>query len=133
MAKYRASRLAGEIQKIIAEIISRELKDPRLAYVSVSAVKVAQDGCSAHVYLSPLSEGIYSLTDMEQAISNAKGFMRRALGQRLQLRNVPELYFHVDDSIAQAIQLTSLISKQIAADEEAARNRPPLEEGVYND
>jgi ribosome-binding factor A len=133
MAKYRASRLAGEIQREIAAIIVRELKDPRLAFVSVAAVNVAQDGCSAHIYLSPLSGDAPPLAEMEQAVASAKGFIRRALGQRLKTRNVPELYFHLDESIARAIHLTNLINKQIAADEEAALNRPPLEEGIYKD
>jgi len=133
MAKYRANRLAGEIQKITAEIIARELKDPRLAAVSVSAVNVAADGCSAHIYLSPLSGDMAPPAEMEQAIASAKGFIRRSLSQRLQVRNVPELYFHLDESIAQAVRLTGLIAKQIAADEEAARNRPPLQEGVYKE
>jgi ribosome-binding factor A len=133
MAKYRASRLAGEIQREIAAIIARELKDPRLAFVSVTAVNVAPDGCSAHIYLSPLSGAAPPPAEMEQAIESAKGFIRRALGQRLKARNVPELFFHLDDSIAHAIHMTSLIDKQIAADEQAALNRPPLAEGVYKE
>ena len=131
MAKHRASRLAGEIQKVIAEIISRELKDPRLAFVSVAAVSVAPDGCSAHIYISPLSEAAPAAKDIEQALASAKGFIRHALSRHLQVRNVPELYFHLDESIARAIHMTSLIEKQIAADEEMARNRPPIEEGIY--
>ena len=131
MAKHRASRLAGEIQKEIAAIIARELKDPRLAFVSVTAVNVAQDGCSAHIYLCPLSGATLPREEIEQAIISAKGFIRRALGQRLQVRTVPELFFHLDESIARAIHMTSLIDKQIAADEEAARNRPPLDDGIY--
>ena len=133
MAKHRANRLAGEIQKVVAEIIARELKDPRLAFVSVNAVNVASDGCSAHIYLSPLPGAALPPAEMEQAISSAKGFIRRALGQRLQVRNVPELYFHLDESIAQAIHMTSLIDRQIAADEEAARNRPPVDETIYKE
>ena len=133
MAKHRSSRLAGEIQKEIANIIARELKDPRLAFVSVTAVHVAQDGCSAHIYLNPLSGGAPPLNEIEQAIDSAQGFIRRALSQRLQVRNVPELYFHLDESIARAIHMTSLIDSQIAADEEAARNRPPLDESIYKD
>jgi ribosome-binding factor A len=132
VAKHRASRLAGEIQREVAAIIARELKDPRLAFVSVSAVNVAPDGCSAHIYLSPMGGVAAAPAEMEQAIASAKGFIRRALGQRLLVRNVPELYFHIDESIARAIRMTSLIDKQIAADEEAARNRPPLEEGTYS-
>lgn len=131
MAKHRASRLAGEIQKEIAVIIAREIKDPRLALVSVSAVDVAQDGSSAHIYLCPSSGTTLTLQEMEQAFLGAKGFIRRALGQRLQVRIVPELYFHLDESIARAIHLSGLIEKQIAEDELAALNRPPLDEGVY--
>ncbi|MCL1906072.1 MAG: 30S ribosome-binding factor RbfA [Clostridiales bacterium] len=131
MAKHRASRLAGEIQKEIAAIIARELKDPRLAGLSVISVDVAKDGCSAHIYLSPLSVPAPPSAEIEQAIDSAKGFIRRALSQRLQVRNVPELYFHLDASIARAIRMTGLIDAQIAADEEAARGRSPIDENTY--
>ena len=133
MTKHRASRLAGEIQKLTAEIISRELKDPRLAFVSVNAVKVAPDGCFAHIYLSPISGAAPPPEELQQAMASAKGFIRRALGQRLQARTVPELCFHLDESIAKAIHMTKLIDMQIAEDEEAARHRLPLEEGIYKD
>jgi len=131
VTKHRASRLAGEIKKEIAEIIVRELKDPRLANVAVSAVEVAQDGCSAHIYFSPLSGAVEPLSEMARALESAKGFIRYALSQRLQVRNVPELFFHIDESIARAIRMSSLIDKQIAADEEGARNRPPIDEDIY--
>ena len=133
MSKRRAARLAGEIQREVARIISRELKDPRLAMASVVDVSVAPDGCSAKIYISPMSGADHDVDELRQALASAQGFIRSALSRRLQVRSVPELYFHVDESIAHAIRMTSLIDKQIAADEAAAQGRPPLEEGIYKD
>lgn len=133
MAKYRSGRLAGEIQKEVAEILSRELKDPRLNMATVVDVSVAPDGCSAKIYISPMTGAGHDAAQMKQALESAKGFIRRELSRRLQVRNVPELYFHVDESIARAIRMTGLIERQIAADEAAAKNRPPQEEGIYKE
>lgn len=133
MAKHRAGRLAGEIQKEVAEILARELKDPRLNMATVVDVSVAPDGGSAKIYISPMPGTEYDASEVRQALDNAKGFIRRELSRRLKVRNVPELYFQVDESIARAIRMTGLIEKQIAADEEAAKNRPPQEEGIYKE
>jgi len=133
MFKHRTGRLAGEIQKEVAEIISRELKDPRLFMASVVDVNVAPDGCSAKIYISPVSGLNHDIDGMVAALERAKGYIRSSLSRRLQVRSVPELYFHVDETIAHAIRMTNLINQQIAADEAAAKDRPPQEEGIYKE
>lgn len=133
MAKHRTKRLAEEIKREVAGIISREIKDPRLSMASVVDVSVAPDGCSAKVYVSLMSGANHDAAGMKTALESAKGFIRHSLSRSLHVRNVPELYFHVDESIANAIHMTNLIDKQIAADEAAAKGRPPLEEGIYKD
>ncbi len=130
MAKYKQGRLAGEIQKEISQILSRELTDPRLSLVSVIDVTVAPDGCSAKVYISPLKGDI---AEIKEALASAKGFIRRSLGQRLKARTVPELYFQVDESIAYGIRMAGVIDKQIEADQIAAEGRPPMDESIYKE
>ena len=55
MVSRRVGRLSGELQKEIASILSREIKDPRLTQLSVVSIDIAPDGCSARVYLSPMA------------------------------------------------------------------------------
>lgn len=118
MVKHRSDRLAGELQKEIADIISHELNDPRIGFVSVVLVDVAHDLSSAKVYISIMDdkpkEGVLA------ALNAAKGFIRHLLGQRIKMRVVPVIDFKIDDSIAYAIHMTKVIDEQIKADREAA-------------
>jgi len=132
MAKHRVARLAGEVQKEIASILNRDIKDPRLGMVSVVAVDIAPDGCSAKVYISPLAIGA-DKNGVEAALESAKGYIRRELGKRLKTRAVPELFFHVDESIAYGVRMSQIVAQQVAADEKAAEGRPPMDESIYKE
>ena len=132
MPNYRVARLAGELQKETAAILDREVKDPRLDFVSVVSVEIAPDGCSARVHISPMND-THSKKDIEAALEKAKGYIRRELGKRLKTRIIPELYFHVDESIAYGVRMTGVINRQIAADEEAAFGRPPQDPDTYKE
>ena len=133
MVSRRVCRLSGELQKEIASILSREIKDPRLTQLSVVSIDIAPDGCSARVYLSPMAGVEIAEQDIVQALDKAKGYIRRELAKRLKTRAVPELYFYVDQSIAYGVAMIDKINKQIQADEAAAQGRPPIEEGVYKE
>ncbi|MBQ1501693.1 MAG: 30S ribosome-binding factor RbfA [Firmicutes bacterium] len=132
MAKYRVARLAGEVQKEVADILNREIKDPRMGMVSVVAVDIAPDGCSARIYVSPLTSGA-DKKDIEAALSSAGGYIRRELGKRLKTRVIPELFFQVDESIAYGVRMSHIVEEQVAADEKAAEGRPPIPDGVYKE
>ena len=132
MAKHRVERLAGELKKELAAILDREIKDPRLGMVSVVSVEIAPDGCSARVYISPMVSGA-DAKSVSAALDSAKGFIRTELGRRLKTRVVPQLYFHVDESIAYGVRMTGMVDAQIAADEQAAVGRPPFNEDNYRE
>ena len=74
MAKHRVERLAGEVQKEVADILNREIKDPRLGMVSVVAVDIAPDGCSARIYVSPMMNDS-DKQGVEAALNSAKGYI----------------------------------------------------------
>ncbi len=133
MVSYRVGRLSGEIQKEIAAIISREIKDPRLDGLSVVSVDIAPDGCAAKIHFSPMAGNQTEEKEIIKALEKAKGYIRRELGKRLKTRMVPELYFHVDQSIAYGIKMMEIIEKQIKADEEAAIGRTEPAEGTYKE
>ncbi|HVS25032.1 MAG TPA: 30S ribosome-binding factor RbfA [Gammaproteobacteria bacterium] len=113
----RKNKIAAEIQRIVNELLLGEVKDPRLARVSVSAVEVSGDLGVATVYFSTLS-----LDDDPSAVregfEKARGFIRSRVGEALQLRRVPELRFRYDTSARRGVEIGRLI------DEGGATNRP---------
>ena len=132
MSSHRVERLAGEIKKEVASILDRDIKDPRLEMVSVVAVDIAPDGCSARIFISPLMTS-FDKRQIGLALESAKGYIRRELGKRLKTRVIPELYFQVDESIAYGVRMIKKLEEQIAADNKAAEGRPPFEEGIYKE
>lgn len=110
MSKKRNSRLSGEMKKVIADIIRKDVKDPRISdLTSVTDVNVTDDLKFAKVYIS-----VYG--DIEQtleALKSAKGFIRREVGRNIKMRITPELIFVKDDSIEKGIYMSSLINKVI--------------------
>ena len=131
MTNHRVQRLAGELQKEIAAILDREIKDPRLAMVSVVSVQIAPDGCSAHIHVSSMRPEGAAQGDIQAALESAKGYIRRELGKRLKTRIIPELFFNVDESISNGVRMMKVIQEQIAADEAAAAGRPPEDPDKY--
>lgn len=120
----RSRRVGEQIQRELADLIQRELKDPRLGFVTVSGVEVSRDMAYAKVFVSVLgSEG----DDVErnlQALTRAAGFLRRELGRRIKLRNTPELRFVYDESIERGARMDALIRRAVEHD----RNDPESED-----
>ena len=98
----RSRRVGEQIQRELAELIQRELKDPRIGFVTVSAVEVSRDMTHAKVYVTELTQQA-NHKEMLAALGHASGFLRRELGQRMRLRTVPELHFIYDKSIEEAV------------------------------
>jgi len=114
----RTDRIAGEIQKEISDIIRNSIKDPRIPQmVSVTGVKVTKDLRYAKVYIS-----IYGSDEEKKnamtALKGAAGFVRREIGQRIQLRYTPEIIFEADDSIERGMHISKLIEETLHSDKE---------------
>lgn len=111
----RAERVAEQMKKEIAQILQDELKDPRIGFVTVTAVELSNDLQHAKVYVS-----IYG-TEQEkkqtlEALARATGFVRREIGRRIKLRLTPEIVFKFDESIEHGDRIARLLS-QIKAEE----------------
>ena len=113
MSEARNRRLEAEIQRVLATLIARELKDPRVGNVTVTAVRLAPDLSSARVYFTPFA-GHGPAEPVRAALVHAAGFLRGELGRRLALRHAPRLEFEVDASIEEAARLTRLIDAAVA-------------------
>ena len=118
MGQQRTQRIEAEIQRVLAALIARELKDPRVGNVTVTQVRVAPDMGSARVFFTPFASG-HPSEEVRRGLTHAAGFLRGELGRRLQLRHAPRLEFVIDDSAQQAAELTALIDRAVAGDRTA--------------
>ncbi len=106
--KNRMARIDAQIQRDISEIINTKLSDPRIAsVVSVMEVKTTPDLKHCKVFLSVYGE---DKEDTLSAIRSAQSFIRRSLAQSLNLRIVPELSFHLDNSQEYSEKINKILS-----------------------
>lgn len=108
----RAYRVADQIQRDLAELIARELKDPRVGMPTISAVEITPDYAHAKVHFSLL---IGNPEDATAALNHSAGFLRNALFKRLHIHTVPTLHFIFDRSTERATDMNALISKAVAS------------------
>jgi len=113
MSEARARRLEAEIQRLLAALIAREVKDPRVGNVTITAVQVAPDMGTARVYFTPFASR-EPASQVRLGLTHAASFLRGELGRRLSLRHAPRLEFVFDESAESAARLTSLIDKAVA-------------------
>ena len=119
MASNRIGRINEEIQKELAELL-RNVKDPRVqdTMISITHVETTPDLRYAKVYVSFLQEE--KAKDALKGLKSAGGWLRRQLGNALQLRYTPELVWALDDSITYGAKMLDLInSLGVNSDEEA--------------
>ena len=108
MEGKRSEKVADLIQKEISGMLLKNLKDPRIGFVTITRVAVSQDYRSAKVYFSVIG----NLEDRNRSVeglNSAKGYVRRELGRRLGLRYTPEIVFQFDPSIEYAIHMEEVI------------------------
>lgn len=106
----RLQRVNQLIREEISLLIQRELKDPRLGFVTVTEVDVTKDLRSAKVYVSVLGSEAQLQASLE-ALESARGFIRNWLVPRLRMRAVPHFTFHADRSMAHAAQIQTVLEE----------------------
>lgn len=106
----RARRVADLVQRELAVLIQRELNEPRLGLVTVSATEISDDLAYAKVYVTSLGNEA-DTEEVLETLNNAAGLFRRRLAQRLSLRIVPKLRFFFDESIGRGRRLSALIDE----------------------
>ena len=108
MAYKRSDRVNSLLQRELGTLISEELRDPRIAFPTVTAVEITPDLRSAKVHVSVLGDEEASAATMK-ALEDAKPFLRRELAHRTDLRFVPELTFVHDRTAEQAVRISALL------------------------
>jgi ribosome-binding factor A len=113
----RPIKVGGVIKEEISRMLLREIKDPRIGFVTITKVKVSKDLRFVKVYFSVLGDQS-AREDSLRGLNSATGFMRRELGRRLRLRHVPDIIFSFDPSLEYMSRLSELIH-QIHEDEKS--------------
>ena len=108
----RGFRVADQIQRDLAELIARELKDPRVGMVTLNAVEVTPDYAHAKVFFSLLTG---DPQETEDALNHAAGHLRNGLFKRLHIHTVPTLHFIFDRTTERASDMNALIAKAVAS------------------
>ena len=113
------TRINGEVQRVLAEIIRGEIKDPRIApMTSVVAVEVAPDLKTCKAWISVFGDE-KAQADTLQGLRSAEGFIRGQLARTINLRNTPQITFIMDQSIAYGVNMSKLIDEVVEKDETA--------------
>ena len=108
----RGFRVADQIQRDLAELIAREVKDPRVGMVTLNAVEVTPDYAHAKVFFSVLTG---QPQETEEALKHAAGHLRNLLFKRLHIHTVPTLHFIFDRTTERALDMNALIAKAVAS------------------
>jgi ribosome-binding factor A len=119
----RLARLRELFKEEISLILQREMKDPRIGFVSVTDVEVSPDLRHAKVFVSILGDRDAKVKTMA-GLASAQGFVRTELGRRIRLRRMPELFFKLDESIERGARVQHLLRRVAEAKGEGARDVP---------
>jgi ribosome-binding factor A len=110
MQGSRPERVGDQIRAEISELISRQVKDPGVGFVTITYVKVSADLQVARVYYTALGDDT-ARDNTRRALERAKPFLRHQLAQRIRLRRVPELAFQYDESIGRQERIVTLLEE----------------------
>ncbi len=108
LAKIRVGRVSEQLKKELSDLIQKHLKDPRIGFVTVTAVEATGDLQHAKVFISILGDD----EQKEQtllALNKSKGFLRGEVSKRIRLRHTPELIFVFDQSIEYGSRINQLL------------------------
>ena len=115
------TRINGEVQRELAQIIRGGIKDPRIApMTSVVAVEVAPDLKTCKAWISVLGDE-KAQEDTMAGLRSAEGFIRGRLAKTINLRNTPQITFIMDQSIAYGVNMSKRIEEVVATDRKAVK------------
>ncbi len=120
MASPRVRKIADRIQVIVAEMLERRIKDPRLGFVTITDVRVTGDTQQATVFYTVLGDA-EAVDDSAAALRSATGLIRSEVGRQLGMRHTPTLDFVLDGVPENARHIEDLLARARAADAEVAQ------------
>jgi ribosome-binding factor A len=121
VASYRMRRVNEAIKEIIATALSKDLKDPRIGFVTLTGVETAQDLTHAKVFFSVYGKQVEKDATME-ALRHSRPFLQRLIADEMKLRRTPALEFVYDESVDRGMRIQAMLKSTGVAD------LPPLVE-----
>ncbi len=106
----RADRVSEAIKREVSVMLTQEVKDPGIHFVTVTAVETTDDLRHAKIFVSILGDEKTRQESFE-GLERAKGFLRAELGRRIQLRYTPEIQFRLDKSLDHAFKIRGILNK----------------------
>jgi ribosome-binding factor A len=118
----RTERVRHQLQREIAMILQREIKDPRVSMVTVSDVEVSRDLAYAKVFVTFFQDDPEQVKQALKVLNEAPGFIRSLLGKRIKARIVPQLKFQHDASLNEGIRMGKLVAEARERDKKSSEN-----------
>jgi ribosome-binding factor A len=110
-ASYKRSDRVGDLIKVeLADIIFRQIKDPRIGIVTITGVKMTDDLKLARIYFVEMGKDTCD-PETQNGLDQAKSFLKRELGKRLKIRHIPDLIFTPDKSFAYGSRIEKLLAE----------------------
>ena len=110
MGFKRADKVAEAIKREVSVMLTQDIKDPGVHFVTVTLVETADDLRHARIFVSVLGDEETRKETMA-GLDRAKGYLRRELGRRLQLRYTPDIHFHLDKSLDHAMKIKGILNE----------------------
>ena len=131
MTNPRIAKLEDQIRRIVAQMLERRIKDPRLGFVTVTDVRLTGDGREATIFYTDLGRSLDGreidaaggVSDTAAALESAKGLLRTTIGQQLGLKFTPTLAFVVDATEKSAQDMADLLARVRESDADLAARR----------
>ncbi len=123
----RARRVEEQLKRLLAELIRREVKDPRVGLITITSAEVSRDLTHAKVFFTPFA-GVGNAEAALEALRHASGYLRHQVRNLMRLRVAPELDFHIDDSVERGARLSALIHDAVESDRQRHVDGEPEEE-----
>jgi ribosome-binding factor A len=125
VSSNRPERVGEAIRDELALLLTRDVHDPGVGFITLTRVKVSPDLQAARVYYTTMGDE-KAQRETAKALRRAVPFLRRQIGQRIRLRRVPEIEFFYDESIAQGDRIEQILQELKAE----ASSRPSSSEGA---
>jgi ribosome-binding factor A len=125
VSSNRPDRVGEAIRDELAQLLTRDVHDPGVGFITLTRVKVSPDLQAARVYYTTMGDE-KAQRETAKALRRAVPFLRRQIGQRIRLRRVPEIEFFYDESIAQGDRIEQILQELKAE----AASRPSSSEGA---
>lgn len=109
----RPERVAQQVTQVLTSLFRRGIRDPRVTELTITRVRMSPDLRVADINVVPLGGGGDSEALLD-GLESATGYLRRQLGRELRLRHTPELRFHIDSLLDEAIGMTRLLDRMAA-------------------